>query len=310
MSRVVSYQGGRQSLQRVRSGARAWSYRIFTMDEANSARCGFSQYFRRLSGGHDDAYDVVWFGNALVAATATGVERSTDYGNTWTTCHAGIQHRQCVHSDGKVYSRYGDAVIVSSDGVSWASAGTLPDSYGTDLVSFGDYLYAHSGIDTVYRSVDGASWTLAGTTPDGNAPRGYVTYDGYLYYVTSSSHVDPTLVRRSANGTSWDTVDTIAAPANLHCGVSFSGMLLFGGSYLMAGPSYLTLIYKSTDGTTFTEVTRDVDAGAVSEFAVAHNRVYAGHAGSALRYSYDGETWHAPHGYNYYASTLCAYGGR
>lgn len=108
--------------------------------------------------------DLAFGGGAFVAVGDNIVLYSLDNGSTWSPgTFSGVSGLSRVSYGNNRFialSRTGDAVLVSTDGITWATSSIgMPASEFPDLLAFGNGLFlVTTSAGNVYTSADGATW--------------------------------------------------------------------------------------------------------------------------------------------------------
>lgn len=129
----------------------------------------------------------------MLAATSSGLRRSTNGGSTWSLVRAGNVFQVLIDPNNSArcvcsYQSGGNRISFSTDsGATWTdAAGGLPNNERIEMAfapSVGGRIYANAGNGQCWRSDDaGANWTLRST---GQAPASF-------YFYCNSVWVDPT----------------------------------------------------------------------------------------------------------------------
>ena len=201
---------------------------------------------------------------ALLAATPTGIQRSTD-AQQWTTVAT-------VDQGSLASLEASEDLVVAVGGVAWDGSGRQP-----------------SGVITT--SPDGTTWSRPLTTPDHLVD---VAFGNGVWLALggpspgSAGGAAPTVpIYRSTDGANWDrqqvTLPGDPQAFDLAGSIDFGAGAWFLPAFDNVGDAGIPLLYRSTDGTTWTDVSAGVDAGGIST-ASAHNGQSWGVAGVKLHY--------------------------
>lgn len=150
--------------------------------------------------------------------------------------------------------------------------------------------------DAVLSSTDGMTWQQVGRLPAARDSGSAYVWDDQLFYVggVDDGLASSTEVWRSPDGVTWTAVGTLPSPvASAADGAHADALWLIGGWH--AGD--LAAVYRSVDGATWTEVGQlpigRHEADLLSHDGALY--VFGGHQGSAfpvdLQRSVDGVTW-------------------
>lgn len=171
--------------------------------------------------------DLAFGGGTFVAVGDNNVLYSLDNGATWSPgTFSGVGGLSRVsYGNGRfvALNRTGDAVLVSTDGIGWATASIgMPATEFPDLLGFGNGLFlATTSTGNVYTSADGTTWLQRTQFFDLSSTE-ISTYSiapgGGGFMVITSNAIFFTF----DSGTTWVTVDP---------GVSFPGLSAFDGTY-------------------------------------------------------------------------------
>jgi len=205
--------------------------------------------------GARDVSGIISFGGAMLGAPSNDrTHRSTDDGRTWTE---------------------------------------VDSAAGAGFHVFGSFVYKHNGSTLLRRSADGISWSNMGL---GDA-RGMVLQDSTIYATTNFGvGPDNAAVASSpvTDGNNWSLaidMSGISVPA-LGLIESHDGALYYTNGVLPA--SLEGRLFKSTDGSSFTEVTLPVSSpGPVWALKSHRGRLFIGIGGDSTKiwWTTDGTSW-------------------
>lgn len=185
--------------------------------------------------GHD--------GSALWVAIGDGsvVYTSAD-GATWgTTAHDAGTSVRSLDSDGSLWvavnSGGTNAILSSTDAISWTSRQAGLTGYVDAVVKYGGGLWVYAGEGELYTSADGITWTAAASFPTGYdfVSLDYNTITG-MWVATGESATGVGGAFISYTGTDWFAIDTMDA-------VNYS--IATKGDYYLIAAGATGIIYKS-----------------------------------------------------------------
>ncbi|MGB6221701.1 hypothetical protein [Haloferula sp.] len=239
-------------------------------------------------------------GNGLLVAVADGPTflRSSDDGVKWEVSIEGTpsltrQLLDIAFGNG-IFVAAGNAgqVFSSSDGQNWAPHSVGTGSHEFRSVAFGAGKFVIAGVDAtgmgaaLYSSPDGSNWT----SRDGGISGQYheLVFENNEFIACGGNTGNAGFVTTSSNGTIWTPLveDLATPPYSVTHGL---------GKYFTMTPSVSSIVYQSSDGTTWT--------GGPVDFLSYHQqiRVFDGKLvsfdiqgfipDSNVRTSIDGTTW-------------------
>jgi hypothetical protein len=143
-----------------------------------------------------------------------------------------------VGNSGRLYS--------SSDGIIWTDRGYIPalDYSNLFFVKYSAGIFVAAGESgKVAYSIDGASWTLASTGITATIQNGY--YEDSKFWLLGGNKI-----ASSADGVTW-TTSTLPFTIGSYASIDFA----YGNGIYFISNSSNSKLYKSTDGSTWNEVT-------------------------------------------------------
>ncbi len=193
-------------------------------------------------------------GTTLIAATSTGLWRTTDLG-AWTRVYAGASGGFLLNI-GTTWFNYTSATTArrsTDDGLTWASIAVTNAPTTGATTTNGGIIVGHSGrvagvcfssgTNYVTTSADGITWTLAAATPQPITVGTALAWTGTHYITGRAATVSD--IYRSTDGTSWATV-TLTGLGTAITSVASNG----AGAVVVTGQNSATQV--STDhGATF-----------------------------------------------------------
>jgi hypothetical protein len=237
--------------------------------------------------GHCDA--MLSFGDTLlVAGDLTGVNISTDNGESWhtqsTNLNLGVNALAVVDTvmltGGSVYR---GAYRSLDRGKTWVASGNFPNSERVHAFAVsGQTVWAGVPLGVYISSDYGATWTVTGRTTEAKA----LLHTGTALLASGNGTVD----RSTDGGATWK--QTVGFPVNWN-GISFSRT----GSTLYLGGGPNVSIYQSTDDGISWTALASYPTPPVYALATGGDTIYANssgglNAGNSVSYSADhGTTW-------------------
>ncbi len=232
---------------------------------------------------------------SVLAATSTGVYRSTDSGTSWSVVLN--QFSKSVFATGP------DALAATSNGLfrssnagaTWTSiTANLPDSNVYAAVFHGSSLFASVEDSAVYRSTNnGANWFPAWTSPI-RRNIGFLVSDGTKLYAAPTG--EARVFISSDNGASWTSSDLISGstifegvfnlavtPSGIYLPIAYQAGIF---SFVNAG------IFMSSNGSTWNLLSTGLVPRYVRSIMPVGSDLFAGtQGGGVFRSSNNGTAW-------------------
>ncbi|CAN5636490.1 hypothetical protein BH10BAC5_BH10BAC5_01140 [soil metagenome] len=219
----------------------------------------------------------------LIGGNGNGIYVSTNNGINWNSSNTGFHHLKisAIYNWNDTLYAYSDALYKSGDnGLSWFETGNINNKGIITFKSLGNYLFAGTNGQYVYRSEDrGNSWILSssGLNASNNYINCFETSGDTLYAGTRGS------ICKSTNyGLSWFLPSGFYRSTNC---------LLKRNSFLIAGT--INGIYISTNnGSTWNISNNGLNNSEITSIAAINDKIYAGSYSSGVFLSTnEGSSW-------------------
>jgi photosystem II stability/assembly factor-like uncharacterized protein len=236
-----------------------------------------------LSLPRSNIYSLYISGTTILAGTAGGIGRSTDYGNTWIWANNGYSPFGAVSfavSGMYIFAASSGGLFVSSDdGVTWNAAGLS----GVHAVAvFGSKVIAGTGANGVFLSTKNlGEWSEINNGLTDKNVQALAVSDTTIF---AGTH-DGGIFRSANGGVSWSAANTGLTSSNITS-------LVVSGTTLFAGTSNCGVFRSTDNGTTWTPASAGLTDSTINTFAVSGTNLFVGtQSRGVFRSTDNGTNW-------------------